>query len=424
MLAAHPLASWSTSGMMESATIAAVLLIAVSITAISFAVGGGRDALPYMLAYFVFFSFGPVVNYLTGGEIYHGTVTALIAKASVGLLLAVLGMGLVSFAIRTPSYQIRGIALQARQRNYLGAVIALWLLTTYAAVVLVARGPALLAGDKLSRIAAAGPLHATFLTVQLCVCCLYFVASRTPRGKVAYWSNMTLYIAYCLATQERDFLFVLFSLMLHVQIFRVKPMGGKLFTAGAASALAATVLLNFRSGDGIGAAQVLNQGSVLFVDTYVMHLIPAGEAHLYGKSYVDAFSSLLPNRLLSDPESLTNWLANHYAPGAPGGYGFSLTAEAYMNFGIIGIPVVFLIMSCFQRLLVLRIDRGYLWSYLSMLYLIVWMYTVRGESVVVIRMLAYGLVLFGLVHVTSLFSDRRGSFVGSPHARSSPHLRC
>lgn len=393
--------------MRDAVLIGFSLLGALALTTITFVVGSRRDILPYIIAYFAFFGFGPVINYLTGGAIYHGTEVAQIPKASTGLFLALAGMALICLAIRVPSDPLPGIGLSEPRRHYHGGVAVLGILTTYALSVIIFRGPALLMGDKLSRIAAAGPLHATYLTVQLCAACLYFAVSSTPRGKQAFWINMAVYVTYCLLTQERDFIFVAFSFMLHVQLFRPKPMGGKLVVAGIASALSATALLNLRSGDGLGPEQVLNQGSVLFVDTFVMHIVPAGRDYLLGSSYVDALLSISPTKVFADPSSLTNWLAYTYAPGAPGGYGFSLTAEAYMNFGLFGIPVVFGCMALVQRLLLARIKNRQLGAYMSMLYAIIWMYTIRGESVVVVRMLTYGLILFALVHVTSTFANRR-----------------
>jgi hypothetical protein len=385
---------------------AASLVVAIALVALSFAKGSSRDMLPYMLAYFAFFGFGPVANFLMGGDIYHGTSVGLIGDASVGLALALGGMAIVAFLVRVPGDPLVGVAVGKPVRYYYSAVVLLWAMSCYAVSVLLLRGPSLVVGDKITRIAAAGPLHATYLTIQLCVCCLYFCASSTPRGRPAYFVNLATYIAYCLITQERDFLFVIFSLLLHLQLFRRRPMGAKISFAAILSALSATVLLNLRSGDGVGLSQVLNQGSVLFVDTFVMYHVPAAESYLYGGSYVDAILSLLPTRIGADPQSLTNWLAQTYAPDAPGGYGFSLSGEAYINFGVLGIPVVFAVMAMLQRAVVLRIERGHVWAYLSMLYIIVLMYTIRGESVVVVRMLAYGLVLFAAVHVGSTFSWR------------------
>src|SRR4051794_473886 len=225
--------------------------------------------LAYLAAYFLPFGFGPVASYLLGGTIYFGTNTLLIGRAALGLLLAfagVLAAGLLLRQRRDFGDPVRS-AEPGRRMPLVPAVLAV--LALYGLAVLAWGGPPFLAGTKLARIAAAGPGHYDYLLLQMCACALYFIARETSTGRFAYRVNLGVYIAYCLATGERDFLFVLFALVLHRELVRG---GGRRLPRpvlwGAALLLGATALFALRGGgapgDDADASQILNQGSVLF----------------------------------------------------------------------------------------------------------------------------------------------------------------
>ncbi|MER7007979.1 O-antigen polysaccharide polymerase Wzy [Dactylosporangium sp. NPDC000555] len=367
-------------------------------------VGGRRDMLAYLAAYFFVFGFGPVVSHLLGGTIYFGTNTLLIGRAALGLLLAFAGLLIAGLLVR----QRRRVAdpltrPPARRLPLVPAVLAV--LAGYGLAVLAWGGPGFLAGStagtKLDHIAVAGPGHYDYLLLEICACALYFVAYETSAGRFAYRLNLAVYIAYCLATGERDFIFVLFALVLHQEVVRGKRLPRPLLW-GVALLFGATALFGLRGGgaiEGSDASQILNQGSVLFVDTWVMTHVPSVEPYQHGASYLHALLNLVPGQ----PQiPLSQWLVDRYAPGSASGYGFSLTGEAYVNFGLAGIPVVFALLTLAHRWLVNRIDRAPAYAYASLLFTVAWMYGFRGDSQSLIKTCVYGMLFYGVIRLVSV----------------------
>ncbi|WP_433213474.1 O-antigen polysaccharide polymerase Wzy [Dactylosporangium sp. CS-047395] len=363
--------------------------------------GGRRDMLAYLAAYFLLFGFGPVASYLLGGRIYFGTNTLLIGRAAVGLLLAFAGVVAVGLLMR----QRRDIAdpiqkLEAGRRMPLVPAV-LVLLTLYGLAVLAWGGPAFLAGTKLDRIAVAGPFHYDYLLLQMCASALYFIAQESSTGRFAYRVNLGVYIAYCLATGERDFVFVLFALVLHRELVRTERRIPRSVLWGAGLLLGATALFALRGNATPGdsdATAILNQGSVLFVDTWVMGHVPSTEPYQHGATYLHALLNLVPGQA---QVPLAQWLVDRYAPGSSSGYGFSLTGEAYLNFGLAGIPVLFGLLTAVHRWLVNRIDRAPVYAYASILFTVAWMYGFRGESQSLLKTCVYGALFVGVIRMVS-----------------------
>ncbi|MGV3651636.1 MAG: O-antigen polysaccharide polymerase Wzy [Devosia sp.] len=146
-----------------------------------------------------------------------------------------------------------------------------------------------------------------------------------------------------------------------------------------------------------GAAQGQpHQGSILFVGTYVLEHIGKSEAYLNGLSYVHAIVSTITLGAVSLSETLARWLVVSYAgPNFRGGYGFSLDAEAYMNFGILGVFMVGMALSVALSLGARAFGTGsviadfvVVWSMLFVVY------GLRNESFNLVRSIFYCLVTF------------------------------
>jgi len=64
----------------------------------------------------------------------------------------------------------------------------------------------------------------------------------------------------------------------------------------------------------------------------------------YGSSYLEAFVSLIPKDIISSrPEYLSEWYARRFHQDtfdSGGGFGFSLIAETYINFGVFGMILI------------------------------------------------------------------------------------
>ncbi len=88
------------------------------------------------------------------------------------------------------------------------------------------------------------------------------------------------------------------------------------------------------------------------VFTNVMDLVPRKSYYFLGATYVTSLLTFIP----ADPfdardESIANWFpANFYFQGETG-VDFALDAEAYVNFGLAGPPILFLLLGCSLSLL-------------------------------------------------------------------------
>ncbi|MGI5179401.1 hypothetical protein ACQEVZ_24030 [Dactylosporangium sp. CA-152071] len=370
------------------------VLLAGLVIPVLLLVGGVRDVLAYVAAYFFLFGFGPVVSYLLGGAIYFGTNTALIGRAALGLLLAFAGVLAAGLLVR----QRHDIAAPATTHRFPLLPVVLALLTLYATTVLVLGGTSFLAGTKLDRIDVAGPGHYDYLLFEMFACALYYMAGGSGAGRFTYRLNFAVYVVYCLSTGERDFVFVIFSLILHRELTRggsfARPVG-----YGALLLVGATMIFSLRGDGPADTSQVLNQGSVLFVDTWVMTHVPSVEPFARGATYLHALVNLLPGH--AQP-ALSQWLVDRYAPGSASGYGFSLTGEAYLNFGLWGIPALFAGLTAVHRLLINRLDRAPVYAYASVLFNVAWMYGFRGESGSLLKTCVYGLLFYGALRLVSV----------------------
>lgn len=362
----------------------------------------GRTVLFFVAAYFVLFAFGPVINYLTGEPIYMGIRRENISHAALGFTLALSGLAVAQFVASRaqPNAQqgpVDALALPPHQRYFYSPVLLL--LITYGVVGSATLLPVFLAGSKLASLQVSGPTHYMFLSVELAMVSTFFMTRIGTLERKLWLINTVVYVAYCLVTFERDFFFVLFSLFLHHQILQVRKRHlGRASLVGVLAAFAATGLFALRSGSGVRVSNVLNQGSVLFVDTYVMSIIPAHSGFLHGSTYLDALRNPFPSWLYDSGQlSLSEWLVRTYAPTSQSGYGFSLTAEAYLNFGFPGIFFVFLFVGLILAWLVNRFGRSDWTTYFSIYYVSVVMYAIRGDSQQILKSMIYGTLLFALV---------------------------
>ncbi|AXH91735.1 MULTISPECIES: O-antigen polysaccharide polymerase Wzy [Micromonospora] len=407
---------------MELSTTTAIwLTLAVSLAMLLalFLRSGRTDLLPYVFAYLAFFGLGPAINYALGNEIYIGIVTDKIPAACLVLALALGGVTLVGLLmpVRDRLPDLTALGRTPRENPVLPVV--LYGLAAYTLAILVTRGPAMLAADKLGRIELAGPLHTRYLVVEMCACSIYFLARAVRPARIAYWVNLGLYVLYCLATSERDFLFVLFAVVLHVLLLQRRRISPKFGIAGVAFVLAATYLSAVRSGDALNLSKVLNEGSTLFVDTFVL-TNAADSLRLWpGESYLNGFLTAMPSALVPERPMLMSWLVDAWLPGSSSGFGFSLTAEAYANFGYLGVPVVFAALTLGHRLLFFRAAQGHVYAYASILYTISWMYGFRGESASLLATLLHGVAFYTVIWLGSL-KGRSVQPTARPEARV-PH---
>src|SRR5262249_21517515 len=92
---------------------------------------------------------------------------------------------------------------------------------------------------------------------------------------------------------------------------------------------------------------LLNQGSLLFVNTYTLFLLDGRVGHFGGETYMHALANLIPG--VGVGFNLPDWLKDHYAFASNSGYGYGLDAEGYLNFGWAGVLATFLAIGLLQR---------------------------------------------------------------------------
>jgi hypothetical protein len=329
-----------------------------------------------------------------GLPIYRGTITRFIPQA-VTLYAAVIATWLV-IDILIPEKRLTNAGpIGWRDRDYFVMRWSLWLVGGYGLVQALRHLPAIGSG-KLSAIAAAGPLHYRYLLIELCLSSLFLVCLQDRRNKRAMIFNVTSYLLYCLVYSERDFIFVAFALVIHAPVLGYARAGRWLPLSAAGFAVIGSLLFTLRQSVEFGMEQVLNQGSLLFVDTYVQSIADA-----YGTNGLHTYSAALG---LSDSAirgSLAQWLADNVSAGRSG-YGFSLTAEAFLNGGTAAVVVVFTVLGLAQRLLSNKASSSDLALYLSPLYTTLLLYGFRGELFNILNGLAYGLIVYVVLRAGSI----------------------
>jgi hypothetical protein len=358
------------------------------------------NILYYLGAFFALFAFGPAANYVLGNPIYFGIRQDYIGGACFGFLLALAGLVTANAVVVRRRSAPAGFSGPARRYDLYPPLMVVVIL--YGLIVIVRLLPEL-TGSKSSQVALAGPGHSVYLLVELCVVPTYFLTRRTRLLRGLWLGNAVVYVAYCLAASERDFLFAFFSVLLHrYVVIRRAGRSVRVALAGMGAVVLAALLFADRSGQGLDVAGVLNQGSLLFVDSFVQEWVSQHGVLRYGATYVNAILSLPPSWIYdSGLPNLSSWLVSLYAPGSSAGYGFSLSAEAYLNFGFAGIFVIFFLIGLSVRAAVARFGRSDWGTFFSVYYLAIVMYAVRGDSSQLLKSVVYGSIFFAAISLTS-----------------------
>lgn len=364
--------------------------------------GGSRNMLLGVAAFFFLFAYGPVINLMLGEKVYFGIHLAETDTAAIGFALAMIAM-VVGDTLIPQRREFQPANLDRGTRTYVLLPYTYIALIIYGLVILSTRFAGLLGSNKLAQIALAGPGHRIYLLVELAAVSMYFLTRRTAMLRRLWLINLVVYLGYSLLTSERDFLLVLLSILIHREILANKRRTLRLVAVATGGVVAGSFLFASRASERLDLTGVLNQGSILFVDTFIAHWVPNGLPYRDGGTYVDTLVGILPTWAYdSGVVPLNQWLVSIYTPGGESGYGFSLTGEAYLNFGLLGIPIVFLICTLAHRLVVNRADVSDFWCYFSVYSAAVWMYALRGDSSQLLKSLVYGAVIFAILRVTSL----------------------
>jgi oligosaccharide repeat unit polymerase len=146
---------------------------------------------------------------------------------------------------------------------------------------------------------------------------------------------------------------------------------------------------------------------------YTIELVPSVRAFETGATYVGAIVNAIPMLSWSRPYGFaTDWLAWTVKPewAASGfGFGYSFIAEAYLNFGWIGIPIVCVIIGFLAVSLVRWAGSDAARLVVVAVFIPSFLFFVRGESVDLFRPLLWRGLLPYFVLVMIIKLSRRNS---------------
>lgn len=362
-----------------------------------------KDPIVYILMFYFFFGFGPVINYFYGYNIYFGIVEANIRDATLIMLV-----GLVSFALPHIILKSRQISIDTNSEvhGWRSLYPIYFCSIGYGVVRLLIMLPYRLGGaSKVDLINIALPsLHYVYLLLQLYFCAFYLNIYRIKRLKRMFYINLAIYIMYCLVISERDFIFTIFS------IFIMKILLGNrkdFFIYSISSFLLicfATAIFFLRDSSQAASGiveSILNQGSLLFINTYVLKIIDDGHELFYGWTYINSIINLIPSWIYSTDFNLQRWFHEIYAKNSTSGYGFALDAEAYLNYGYTGVAIFFSSFSLYWRLLIVKFNNSDFFRYLLFFSIGFSMYSLRNDSLSLFKGTFYAIVIYVFVNTTS-----------------------
>ena len=250
---------------------------------------------------------------------------------------------------------------------------------------------------------------------------LFALAGGTPRRlpSITLLALVAIDVSVSLFVGNRAGAMMLLSGFLFVWTRRV---GGipKLVTAALLAGAILTipvvaVIRNFPAGERIAGIRAINampekstavfavlqdMGTTFMATAFTVELVPQNRKFEWGMSYARSLLFLTPGlgRVLNSrehPIELGIWLINEVDPvGAAnnGGIGFSMVAEAYLNFGLAGAPIACSVIGFLIAMLFFRGDDS-LSVALSASALLCMPFFPRAESVAILRTVVWMCIL-------------------------------
>jgi oligosaccharide repeat unit polymerase len=376
--------------------------------AIMFLRRGLRDPLFYIAVLYFYFAFGPVINFLIGHPIYFGILQDRIPEATFIFMLALFGIFLISILIPAKS-DLSNRVRDETEKHYFVLTVVLIVLIVYQLFVLLTIVPGTIGQSKIIQIARiGGGIHYPFLLLEFFVTPFFFL-HRAKSARQLYYTNFALYVAYCLSFQERDFIFIILSILIYRFVFNSFNISRSRSLVGVLAislplVIVGTFLFNTRfdsTNNSLNLQGILNQGSLLFINTQIINLTETIQPFMYGQTYLNSLVNLIPNFIYSSDLQLLSWFKNIYAPTSSSGYGFALDAEAYLNFGYWGVIPFFIAISLVQRFAFNRIGRHPFYLYFSVFYTAFLPYAFRNDSLSLFKGSIYAIIFFNLIAFAS-----------------------
>lgn len=363
----------------------------------------------YLFCYF-YFCFGPYSANALGLPIYSGIKKAYLYEASYAFFLAIATLSLFPSNLvgrLTFHYQLvvkEPVFLRQVALFFLSVpVILLFLL----AFMRIGFSPL----DKVQRIQAVGIGHYVMLTLWplflFCYMTVMPYKDMHAGAKRMFFVIVFTYFCYCFYMGERDFALIVVPLYFWFYKYNAIPLW-KLFIGVIIAGVGFTAMSAGRSSEfgGSGLESFLNQGSNLMVTSNIIAWLDQGELVWWGESYFSGFINMLTLGAVKLTTPLSIWFSRRYSSAAnDGAYGFSIEGEALLNFGFVGIPLLFTFLGIFIAWAYqgYRKDRpiGVLLTYFNLFYLV---YAIRGESLILFKAFIYCIIIF----LVLIFVSQRG----------------
>lgn len=383
--------------MSETSTIAFTLGASTLLLLIKLLRGGLKDLITPLILFYFYFAFGPIINLLLGNSIYFGIPLEFIPKATWIFFTGIATLTIGSLIWSPP----KTFPAELKKLNLNALTPVMCLSIVYALYVI---GMVSLSGaqDKISKIAIAIPgLHYNYLLLQIYLISFYFLLKDGFPRKI-YYLNVLLYVLYSLVIGERDYIFPIVSILFHRFLLRPPEARSnmKLVAVMLGMLLLATGVFFLRdttqSSEGVLAA-IMNQGSLLFVNTFSLKLLEERVDYFMGFTYFNSILNLLPNWIYKTDFNTLDWFKNHYAAASTSGYGYGLDAEGFINFSFFGVFLVFFFILFLQRKIIKRLGTHPFFSYYSVFFTGFTMYSLRNDSLAFLKGNLYAIIFFFLI---------------------------
>lgn len=391
--------------------------------------------------YYLLSAFGqPVVNFLLKPEnsqlrMYVPLIPVYLLLSTLGLIGFLVGVFVTNYQFQSGRHT-KGIQHRHRLRltpNHLKRLQQFS--TTVMALAVLALIFALSGtlGGVLSGEAqyGAGQFGSTFSYYVLVLAGLLFppalslscYASALQRGRILTWPVGVLVGLYVIVnglSGDRGLVFTAILVLVLSQHYLIRRFRLVHMLVGSLSAIVfSSIIISWRSSNwslsgvlatfdrtrfmGEWTEFVWQLGSPAIIVTHLMKWFPGHVSFYYGQTYFDAVLSLVPSfffggklaRPFISPTFVYKRLFEGGGFNLDVGYGFSLVAEAYMNFGWFGpLLIMFIIGFALQRLYLLasRSDNWLAWPrYIVVLSLLP--YALRTDAISLVKSLVYGLLL-------------------------------
>jgi oligosaccharide repeat unit polymerase len=204
-----------------------------------------------------------------------------------------------------------------------------------------------------------------------------------------------------------------------IVLFVIFPVVGLIRNTSGAERMSMRYLQQaFTSVDNPGIAAVSEMGGSMATVAYTLDLVPDDRDYDMGASYFYAALTLFPNLFWDIHPSIahgtaSNWLiweVNPYNARRGGGLGYSIIAEAFLNFGWWGTPLVLGLIGFFYGKFVLWGERSFDPAKLATVACFFAFFTLiaRGESALVTRPLVwYVLGPYALIQILAAWRKSR-----------------